>query len=196
MYKHILFFTILCCPLIQSASNLTPWLEIKPSYFFFSSYPMKNIYRNGGFEVQGSTSVPLCKYLDFYGSIGYREVCGKALNSCEKTNLTVVPIDVGLKPIFKFCEHYYYSLAIGPRFFCFHQHNQSPYVDRKIDNAGIGFFTNTGFNVLLKNCLLFGIFGEYSYEKQKIYPCKSNVYSNGSVQIGGLAFGISLGYAF
>lgn len=196
MYKQIIFFSTLLCSLTQYASYLTPWLEIKPSYFFFSKYPMNNIYNNGGFEVQGSTSIPLCKYLDFYGSIGYREAWGKALNSCEKTSLIVVPIDIGLKPIFNFCEHFYYSFAFGPRFFCFRQQNKSPYVDRKVDNAGTGFFANTGLNVLLKDSFLFGIFGEYSYEKQKTYPCKSNVYSNGCVQIGGLAFGISLGYAF
>lgn len=87
-----------------------------------------------------------------------------------------------------YCDHL--------RFFYLHQHNNSPYVDRTINNVGIGLFVNTGFNVRLADCILLGIFGEYSYEKKAICPKRPNVFSNGSVQIGGFAFGISLGYAF
>lgn len=196
MYKKIALFSSLLCTLTQHASNETTWLEIKPSYFFFSSCPMNDIYDHGGFEIQGSASVPFCNHLDFYGSVGYRKVCGNALNTCEKTSLTVVPFDIGLKPVFNFCERYYYFFAIGPRFFYFHQHNNSPYVDCKINGGGVGLFVNTGFNVQLRDCLLLGIFGEYSYEKKKICPTRPNVFSNGSVQLGGFAFGASVGFGF
>ncbi|MFA6066747.1 MAG: hypothetical protein WC707_06215 [Candidatus Babeliaceae bacterium] len=196
MNKKIALLSALLCALAQCAQDVTPWLEIKPSYFFFSASPMKNIYDDGGFEIQGSISVPFRYYLDLYGSIGYRKAWGHALNTCQKTSLTVVPIDIGLKPVFNFCERFYYFFAIGPRFFYFHQHNNSSYVDRIINRGGIGLFVNTGCNVLLADCLLLGIFGEYSYEKKKIYPNKPNVFSNGNVQLGGFAFGISLGYAF
>ena len=175
---------------------VTLWTEIKPSYFFFAASPINDIYKHGGFELQGSVSVPLCTYLDFYGSIGYRKAWGHALNTCEKTSLTVIPVDIGLKPIFNFCERFYYFFAIGPRYFYVHQRNHSPYVDCIINGSGIGLFANTGFNVLVADCLLLGIFGEYSYEKKKICPHKSNVYSNGNVQIGGFACGASVGYAF
>lgn len=197
MYKKIALFFALLCTLAQYASDLiTPWLEIKPSYFFFATSPMNDIYNKGGFEIQGSVSVPVCKYLDFYGSVGYRKVWGRALNTGEKTSLSVVPVDIGLKPIFNFCERFYYFFAVGPRYFHFHQHNNSPYVDCIIKGNWIGLFVNTGFNVMLADCLLLGIFGEYSYEKKTICPKRPNVFSSGSVQIGGLAFGISLGYAF
>lgn len=196
MHKKIALFSVLLCTSTQYASDVTPWLEIKPSYFFFSTAPMKDIYNHGGFEIQGSVSVPVCHKLDMYGSVGYRKVSGHALNTCEKTNLNVIPVDIGLKPIFNFCERFYYFFAIGPRYFHFHQHNKSPYVTCKINGNGIGFFINTGCNVQLSNCMLLGMFGEYSYEKKKICPDMPNVYSNGNVQIGGFAFGASLGYAF
>jgi len=200
MYKKSALLAALLCTLTQHASDLapclTPWFEIKPSYFFFAASPMNDIYNHGGFEIQGSASAPLCKHLDIYSSAGYRKAWGHALNTCEKTSLSVIPIDIGLKPIFNFCERFYYSFAIGPRFFYFHQRNNSPYVDCSISNAGVGFFANTGFNVLLADHFVLGIFGEYSYEKKTIYPTKPNVYSNGSLQMGGFAFGISLGCAF
>lgn len=200
MYKKSALLAALLCILTQHASDLasclTPWFEIKPSYFFFTASPMNDIYNHGGFEVQGSASAPLCKHLDIYSSVGYRKAWGHALNTCEKTSLSVIPIDIGLKPIFNFCERFYYSFAIGPRFFYFHQRNNSPYVDCSISSAGVGFFANTGFNIVFADHFVLGIFGEYSYEKKTIYPQKPNVYSNGSLQIGGLAFGINLGCAF
>lgn len=196
MYKKIALLATLLYPAAQYAYNLTPWLELKPSYFFFSSCPVKNIYDDGGFEIQGSASIPFCDYVDLYASIGLREAHGHALSSCEKTRLIVLPVDIGLKPAFNFCDRFYYFFAIGPRFFFFHQHNKSPYVDGSINGGNVGLFVNTGFNALLADRFLLGIFGEYSYEKKSICPCKPHVYSNGSVQIGGFAFGISLGYKF
>lgn len=196
MYKKIVLFSALLYTFTQYASDLTPWLEIKPTYFLFSGSSMKDIYNKGGFGIQGCASIPLWDFLDFYGSVGYRHAKGHALNTGEKTSITVVPIDIGLKPILKFYERFYYFFAIGPRCFYFHQHNDSSYVDSKIKNSGIGFFVNTGVNVLFRDGLLVGIFGEYSYENKKIHQSMPNVFSNGSSQISGFAFGISLGYAF
>lgn len=196
MHKKIGLLSMLLCSLTQYASDVTPWLEIKPSYFFFATSPMNDVYDKGGFEIQGSASAPFCNYLALYGSIGYRKVWGHALNTCEKTSLAVLPIDIGLKPILHFRERFYSFFAIGPRYFHFHQHNNSPYVDRTIKGNGIGFFVNAGLNTLLVEHFLLGIFGEYSYEKKKICPSRPRVFSTGCVQMGGFAFGVSLGYAF
>jgi len=196
MYKKRILFSVLLCIVTPYASASRLWLEIKPSYFFFAASVMRDIYDHGGFEIQGSASGSLCNYLALYGSIGYRTAQGHALNSCEKTRLTIIPVDIGFKPIFNVGQHCYSFFAIGPRYFHFHQHNNSPYVDCTINGNGIGLFVNTGFNALLANHLLLGIFGEYSYEKKGICPKKPLVFSNGSVQIGGFAFGASVGYAF
>lgn len=196
MNKKIILLSLLTTMLIESASDATAWLELKPSYFFFYASTMKHIYKHGGFEIQGSASIPVCDTLNFYGSVGYRKLAGHALNSCEKTTLTVVPIDIGLKPMLRLRECLYSFFAFGPRYFHLHQHNKSPYVDCKINGNGIGFFVNAGLQLLLTDCLAFGIFGEGSYEKKKICSNKENVFSNGREQIGGIAFGVSLGYHF
>lgn len=197
MYKKIVLFSLLFFTAREYASDVTPWIEIKPSYFFFVDSPINEIYDDGGFQVQGSVSFPLCNHLDFYSSIGYRQAWGHALNSLEETNIKVVPFDVGLKPVFNFSEKFYYFFAGGPRFFFFQQNNDSLYVNSIVQGGGIGFFVNTGFNVIIADHFLLGIFGEYSYENKAMNGVNSeNILSNGLVQIGGLAFGINLGYAF
>lgn len=196
MLKKIALLFALLSTLSQYAVDLSPLIEIKPSYFFFSQSPLKNVYYHGAFQIQASASGALCDYLDLYGSIGYRKAQGNALNTGEKTSLTVVPFDIGLKPIFNFWDRFYSFFAIGPRFFYVHQRNYSPYVDRKISSGSVGLFVNSGFNVMFADCFSLGIFGEYSYEKKRISPCKANVYSNGSTQLGGFAFGASFGYVF
>jgi len=195
MYKNFIVCAALLCTLTQYASDVTSWFEIKPSYFLFSESPMNEIYNHGGFELQGSASVPFCDWLDFYASLGYRQAWGHALNSDESTNLIVLPVDIGVKAIFNFDERFNYFVAIGPRVFYFHQKNDSLYVDSIMSGAGLGLFVNTGFDILLRDHFLFGVFCEYSYENKTISSDRSNVFSNSNVQMGGFVFGLSLGYA-
>lgn len=195
MNKKIIVFCALLSTYSGYSFDPTPWLEVKPSYFLFFDSVMSEIYNKGGFQVQGSASIPFRNYFDWYGSVGYRQSWGHALNTCEKTNLIVVPIDFGIKPIFDLHNNVDAFFAIGPRVFYLHQHNNSAYVDCNINAWGIGCFVNAGLNFLFKNAFLFGIFAECSYESKTICPCMHNVYSGGSMQIGGFACGISLGYA-
>lgn len=196
MSKKTLLIYLLLCPVWQIKAKQRPWIEIKPSYFAFVNAPMKEIYNHGGFEIQGSGSLPFTNQLDLYVGIGYRKAWGHALITGEKTTLAVVPLDVGLRPLFKFSDNHYYYFTIGPRLFHVHQHNDSVYVDRKINDVNLGLFINTGINLLFSRGLLLGLFGEYSYEKSKSYPAISNVFIPGSVQVGGVAVGLSIGYEF
>ena len=193
--KIMLVFAMLCTMTLYTSDEVS-WLEIKPSYFLFSTSVMNEIYDNGGFQVQGSASIPLCKYLDIYGSIGYRQAWGHALGSEEKTSITVIPVDIGFKPVFNFADKFCYFFAVGPRLFSFVQNNNSLYVNSIINGAGIGVFVNTGLNVQLTESFLLGIFGEYSYENQIISSTIPDVYSGGDTQLGGFAWGVSLGYDF
>ncbi len=196
MYKKIITIGIALWTIENYASDVTSWLEIKPSYFLFSANPMKTIYNHGAFEIQGSGSTPLCRYLNVYGSMGYRIAHGHALESEQETSLTVIPVDIGLKSIINLGHHGYYFIAAGPRYFSFYQYNKSPYVNSLIDDCGIGFFINTGLNIKATESFLIGFFAEYSYEKQQVISNRSDVFSNGNIQIGGIALGLSFDYAF
>lgn len=196
IYKRIVLLSTLFCHVTQYATNVAPWLEIKPSYFFFAQPPMSKIYNHGCFEIQGSVSVLFGKYLGFYGSVGYKRAMGHALKSYEKTVLSIVPVDIGLKLILNSKRCCSYFFAVGPRYFGYTQHNSSLYVYPIINGGGLGMFANTGFNVMLADCFSLGLFGEYSYENTVVSTGKNNVGSGGSVQLGGFAFGASFGYKF
>ena len=197
MTKKLCALAIACVMPLIAAQTSCGWLEIKPGYFFFSNHSMHKIYHHGGFEIQGSATYPLwCDIIALYGSIGYLHVKGRSLNECQKTSISQVPFDLGLRAIADINECVQGYLSIGPRFFYFHQHNDSIYVDRNIRQTGAGFFVNGGVNFIQHDCFLLGIFGEYAFEKASFTSTRPNVYGRHDIQIGGFTFGASLGFEF
>lgn len=175
--------------------KIKPLIEIKTGYFIFASSTMRKIYDNGGIDVQLCGSYPLWKWLQIYGSIEFLERHGTSINDGQKTNIWEIPVSVGLKPVIRLCHNIHYYVALGPRYFYLHAHNQSSYVNKIITHNGVGGFLNTGFNFFpCKHCLM-DIFGEYSYERMHFHSSETNVYGKG-IQVGGFSFGLGLGYAF
>ena len=200
MIKKIYILAIVCFMSSLSAEISSAWLEIKPGYFFFSDHTLRKIY-HGGFEIQGSVTYPLCGILALYGSLGYLQVKGKSLHAHQPTSISQIPFDLGLRAIFNLGERACWNecvkgyLSIGPRFFHFHQHNDSIYVPRNIRRNGVGLFINGGCNFIKNDCFLLGIFGEYAFEKKSFASCIPNVYGR-DIQIGGFTFGASTGFVF
>lgn len=175
--------------------KVQPLLEIKGGYFFFSDDKMREIFDQGGLDVQLSGSYPLWKWLQIYGSIEYLERHGKSLNDRQKTRIWEVPLSLGLKPVISICPKVQYYFTLGPRYFFVHVHSDSKFVDKSIDENGLGGFVNTGFHFFPMRHLLVDIFGEYSFKRMRFHPSKTHVYGN-KIEIGGFTFGLGLGYAF
>lgn len=195
MIKKVCFLLILCVMPPLHTEMCSAWLEIKPGYFFFTDHTLRDIY-HGGFEIQGSGTYPLCEMLALYGSLGYLHVDGRSLNECQKTSISQIPFDLGLRGIVNVCECAKGYLSIGPRFFHFHQHNDSQYVNRNISRNGVGFFINSGCNFMRNDCFLLGVFGEYAFEQKSFCSSLPNVYGTQDLQVGGFTFGGSLGFVF
>ena len=172
----------------------SPLLELKAGYFFFASHKMRKIYDKGGWDVQLSGSFPVWKWLDVYSSVEYLERSGNSLNSGQKTSIWIVPLSLGLKPVFRICPQLEYYFAIGPRYIFLRQHNRSSYVSKFINNNGFAGFVNTGFNFFVTPHFVIDIFGEYSYAK--LHTKSSSNYYGQDTQLGGFTFGGGVGYAF
>lgn len=172
-----------------------PTIEAKAGYFFFTNSKMRKIYDQGGIDVQISGAYPIWKGLQIYGSVEYLRKSGRSLNDHQKTSIWQIPVNIGLRPVITICPEVQYYVTVGPRYFYIHQHNQSSYVPKNKGRSGIGMFVNTGFNFLPWHGLLVDVFGEYSYAQTSFHNSKDNVHGR-SIQVGGFAFGVGVGYCF
>ncbi len=185
------------CPTVACCSReVMPILEVKAGYFFFANHTMRKIYDDGGLDVQLSGSCPVLDGLNLYGSVEYLSKHGRSLSGDQRTSVWMLPVSLGIKPIFFISPRIQYYFAIGPRYFYFHQHNHSSYVPTNASRNGIGGFVNTGFNFLSRKNLLIDVFGEYSYEKTHFHSYDKTHVEGEKVQVGGFVFGGGLGYAF
>jgi hypothetical protein len=192
-FIFLCIFLILVSLLI--AQDFNPTLEIKSGYFFFSEKKMRKIYDDGGQDVQLCGSYPIWRFIQLYGSIEYLSRHGKSLNIHQKTRIYEVPLSLGINSIFKICEIVQWYATVGPRYFFFHQHNQSIYVDKNIHQNGFGCFVNTGFKFFPVQFAYVDYFGEYSYGKLHFSPSYVDVFGS-KIQVGGFTFGGGLGICF
>lgn len=195
MLKKIFALAIACVIPSLHAEISRPWFELKPGYFFFSNHTLRQIY-HGGFEIQGSGTYPLSEKIALYGSLGYVRVKGKSLQGNQKTSISQIPLDVGLRAIANVTERVKGYLSIGPRYFYFHQRNDSTYVNPNIRQSGVGFFINGGLNIINNDWFLLGVFGEYAFEQTSFESTITNVYGKQNLHVGGFTFGVSVGCVF
>jgi len=170
-------------------------LEFKAGYFFFANSKMRRVYNHGGLDVQLSGVTPVWRWLHIYGSVEYLQKHGKSLHGHQKTNIWEVPLSLGLQAVGKIGKITQYYFTIGPRYVFAHVHNKSHFVDKSLNDNGIGGFANAGFRFFQTQHFFWDIFGEYSYCRLHFHPHKKNVY-RGESQVGGFVFGGGIGYAF
>jgi len=182
-------------PCQSQSYEIQPTIEFKTGYFFFADDKMRKVYDEGGLDLQIAGSYPLWRWLQIYGSVEYIEKHGRSLHGHEKAKIREYPISLGLKSVAKICESTQYYLTIGPRYVFVHAHLSSSFIDKHINQNGIGGFVGTGFNFLPTPHLLLDVFGEYSYCRLHFHTHKKHTHGE-SAQVGGFAFGIGIGYAF
>lgn len=76
-----------------------------------------------------------------------------------------MPLSIGLQAWYTATNHsheVYGYLTIGPRYVFAHVNNHSYYVDRTLNENGLGGFVNTGFVIPFCSGFLLDFFGEYS----------------------------------
>ncbi len=200
------FFTFVFCflPLFGSASSQVSSpsnLEVKTGYFFFTSSRMQCVYDEGGLDVQLSGTLGFWHWMRLYGSMEYLQKSGHSLNIHQPTSIWELPLSFGLQtwiPVFTSSDDHKkvaFYLTLGPRYSFVFVRNHSKYVDNKMKENGIGGFANLGLFASINPHLNFDFFGEYSYARLHFHSSHFETQGH-TVQIGGLAFGAAVGYAF
>lgn len=194
-----LFFTLFL--LIFATHGYSESLyEAKVGYFFFTDAQMREVFDQGGLDVQLSVTYPLWETdedwgINLYGAIEYFERSGRSIHGHEKTSLWAIPVNIGIKPTYMISSNLQYYYTLGPRYFYLHQDNRSNYVYKNKSKNGLGYFINTGVNYFLCDNLVIDFFGEYSYAKIHFHSDSSDVYTR-NIQVGGFTFGGGIGYEF
>jgi hypothetical protein len=181
--------------------KIGPTLEAKVGYFFFVDSTMRDVYDEGGLDLQISGSYPVIKWarryaLNVYASVEYLQRTGTSLSGNQNTSIWEIPVNVGLKPVIAITNEFQYYFAVGPRYFYIHQHYNSEYLPKNNHRNGIGLFVNTGFNFIFWRHLLVDVFGEYSYAQTKFHASSDPLTYTKTTQVGGFTFGGGLGYSF
>ncbi len=180
--------------LFASLFATEPLLEIKGGYFFFTNAKMNKAYKRGGADLQLAFSYPLRPRVELYSSVEYLYRKGTPTPGFHST-FQCVPLNLGLKWILPSSSPVRYYIAIGPRYaFAFTSTNY-PYVNQHLSQSGFGGFLSTGFLFQPRPHFNINLFGDYAYQVMRFHPTKPNVTSS-STQIGGLVFGVGLGYLF
>lgn len=184
---------------VKQVNYIEKQIEARAGYFLFSDSTMGSIYKDGGLHVQAAGVFPVVQVLGLYGSVGFVYANGRALGTEDKTTFLKVPVDVGLKWMFKpNGENGKMSLAgaVGPRFVFLQQTNNSLYIDPKLSTATVGAFFNSSMNYLVNDRCFVGFFSEYSFERATFSSSMPNVYVQDGTQVGGCTWGLTIGARF
>lgn len=172
-----------------------PYFECKLGYFAFSGRTMREIYDQGGIDVQMSTTFPFGKKVHLYTSLEYLEKQGSSLFTHEPTKVFMLPFSFGIKAIYELPHRIQCYYSLGPKVFLIHQHNFTQHVNKKITDGGGGGFVNVGLNFFIYKNSFFDFFAEYSILWTKHQTNRPLVYER-SIQVGGYTFGGSVGVKF
>jgi hypothetical protein len=180
-----------CFLAAASSAYCNPLIEAKAGYFFFIDSPMQEIFNQGGLDLQVSGSYPIWRGLHVYGSVEWLQKSGSSHG--RKTDLWEVPISAGLKPVFPITCHLEYYFTLGPRLFFVGINDHYHTGRRHQSRAAFGGFLNSGLLFNFDSGFTLDLFGEYSYGKASFH---NGIAHGKSVQVGGLTFGLGLGYTF
>lgn len=171
----ILFFTI-----TTYGTNLR--IEGKFDYFFQSEKASRDIY-GPGTMYGGEFNIGIRKPIELWVSGMYFNRIAELAITKEETEITLIPIDVGLKfrGYGKTVSGY---MGIGVRFYSYKETNPIG----EVNENGLGYIGQLGFLIKIMKVLIFDFYINYSHCEVQPKDIKVN--------IGGFQGGIGLGFEF
>lgn len=156
--------------------------EVKGSYFSPSEEAFKDIY-GGGFTFGGELTLGILKNLQLWFGGSYFSQNGELTYTKEETSLQIIPLGGGLKYKLNAGILSFYGGA-GIKFYQFKESN----ILGEVTEGGIGYVGKIGVIFKVFKGMFLDLFGEYSY-------CKM-IPADFTINIGGIAAGIGLGFEF
>lgn len=184
--KSIIFILFLCVNTVHSSE----WVaELRGGYFYPTSKLFREIYKSGGPEGEIEISKNLRDEWMGWGNVNYFQKDGRSLGLRDKTAIHMIPISLGVKYQFLFCNVFSPYLGAGLTYTIINVKNDSEYVKKHVTKGGIGFVIKSGIYIDLSESFLLDLFADYYYQE-------IHFYKNHNTDVGGFKVGMGLGYRF
>lgn len=176
-----------CC----NSLELLP--ELRVSYFYPTHHRFRKIYGEGGLY-SAEFSMQAWRELYPFASVGYFHKSGRSIGFHNRTDITIVPISLGLKYIYPMdCISPYLGLGVLGGYV--HTHDHGSTVRSKISRWGIGGIAKGGFLAYVTCDLFLDFFVDYGYLPVDYHHHQAGVFSH-DANISFISTGAGLGYRF
>lgn len=184
-----------CCEPIEPHRCGDPpfFLEVKGSAFFPRNSLIREIYSKTIGAVGAEISWREWKQLYAWVSGNYSHSSGHSIGNGDPTEVTVVPIGLGLKYLCDFKNFGVYA-GVGALYSYLHMRDHSPYVFPSTTKWDWGATAKIGLIVFLKHQFFIDVFSDYCFMKFYIPNTTTRVVRN-DIDFSGFSLGASIGWA-
>lgn len=192
--RFITFFIM-----IYSVSYLSADSKIEggASYFYPQSGILRDIY-GAGVNYHLNFSQNVYKNLDLWVGANYFNKDGHSLGAHQKTNIKIIPVNLGLKYLFPVhFQHVNIDFYINGAFkyYFLKIHDYSPFVAKHSNKDGFGVVFGGGSYIYLYKHIFLNFLIDYSFKQFFDFHHKPHTQSH-SVDVSGWDFGGGIGVKF
>jgi hypothetical protein len=180
---------------IEKHSDVGISIAFKPSYLWFQDKIARDIYK-GGFLPLLEVCYNIRKNFHLWLETGYfyKKTDITSINIRTKTNMTQVPLSVGLNYTFYIYSLLDIYLKIGQNWVYTKTYVDIPNLKRTVIKNGFGITLGFGGKIKLVEGLFLEPFLNYLYDKEYVHDSDSEVIFKR--YLGGLQIGAGIGYRF
>lgn len=171
--------------------------EARIAYFQPTSSKVKKTYSDGWLDYQLELSQDLLLGLQAWGGVSWSYKQGHSTKTGSKTNLHLIPTQLGLKYAFSILPRTQLYVGVGACYSYLHVKDHSPHVHHSTSKGAYGGIFRSGFYLRFSECFLFTAFADYFYQNFHFSHSKRNPsIERGSLNLSGYKTGAGFGMTF
>jgi hypothetical protein len=183
--KKIIVILAAIMPSILSAAFT---VQIRGGAFVPTDKTLRQIYRRGGFELEGEGNISLSEHSTAFFNVNYFSRQGKSLGLQSTTIINLCPLSIGAKYNMPVAGNVDAYVGLGAVCTLLRLHDQSIYVQQFLQDNGWGMVTKTGLLCTVGESFFIDLYADYYLSRVALHGTRRN--------IGGLRAGLGLGCRF
>lgn len=167
----------------------------RAGYFLPMSDNVRKIYSDGWAEYELDASYQIYCPWSIWANVGYMHVNGHSIVLHNHTDLTMVPVALGLKYDWKLNCDFNAYLGVGGSYSILRIHDKSPFVHQHIHSYGWGVTAKSGLQYRFACWGYIEGFVDYNWTQFDFSGHKDNIYRN-NLDMSNFLFGGGIGLTF